>query len=151
MDMYIEKLEDLSIHYWLIGLFQDFPQLKIVDEFPDDDLTIPTVSHDIGRMDIEDFELGKRDGIRIRKWYIDIFAKTKTQREDIGYRIINALKEGITVYNYNEGFPPDTNPSEIGHLNVRARQYDPMQISPDLNDKLYYRAVIAFVAVNDKL
>jgi len=149
--MYIEKKEDQSIHYWLVALFQDAPFITLVDEFPDELLSIPTISNDVGRIDIEDFELGDKTGLRIRRWYIDIFAKTKTQREDFGYRIINALKDGINVYDYDEGFPPNNSPSKIGHLNVLARSYDPMKVSPDFTDKLYYRATISFVAVNDKL
>jgi len=149
--MYIEKKEDQSIHYWLVDLFQDVPFITLVDEFPETLLTIPTISNDVGRIDMEDLELGDRTGIRVRNWYIDIFAKTKTQREDFGYRILDALKNGINIYDYDEGFPPDVTPSKIGHLNVLARSYEPMRVSPDFTDKLYYRATISFVAVNDKL
>lgn len=149
--MYIEKKEDLSIHYWLADLFQDTPFVTLVDEFPQELLSIPTISNDVGRITIEPLELGDRTGLRVRNWSIDIFGKTKTQREDFGYRILNALKDGINVYDYDEGFPPDVTPSKIGHLNVLARSYDPMKVSPDFTDKLYYRATIMFVAENDKL
>jgi hypothetical protein len=149
--MYIEKKEDLSLHYWLVDLFQDAPFITLVDEFPEELLKIPTISSDVGRIEIEDLELGDREGIRIRNWYIDIFAKTKTQREDFGYRILNALKDGINVYDYDEGFPPNVTPSKIGHLNVLARSYEPMKVSPDFTDKLYYRTTINIVTVNDKL
>lgn len=149
--MYIEKKEDLSLYYWIKDLFSDTPFVTIKDEFPETELVIPTVSIDVGSVRIEQFELGNREGLRVRKWFVDIFAKNKTQREDFGYRILNALKDGIIVYNYDEGFPPNISPSKIGHLNVLSRSYDPMQISPDFSDKLYYRATVAFVAQNDTL
>ena len=149
--MYIEKKEDLSLYYWLKGLFSDTPFVTIVDEYPETEITIPTISIDVGVVEVTEFELGNREGLRIRNWYVDIFAKNKTQREDFGYRVLNALKDGIIVYNYDEGFPPNISPSKIGHLNVMMRRYDPLKVSPDFSDKLYYRATVAFVAHNDTL
>ena len=114
-------------------------------------MALPTVSVEAGRIDVEEFELGNRVGLRIRKWYIDIYAKNKSQRDDFGYRLLDVLKDGISVYNYDEGFPPDVSPTVIGHLQVLSKSYDPIRISADVVEKLYYRATISMVAQNDKV
>jgi len=42
------------------------------------------------------------------------FAQTKAQRDEIGYRILDSLEQCIPVYDYDEGFPPDTTPTNLG-------------------------------------
>ncbi len=147
--MYLERKEDLSIFYFLQGLFTDTPYIKIVDSFPEEDLVLPTISVDATAIDLLDFELGNRDGRRLRKWNIDIFANTKSQRDEIGYKILNELKNGIIVYNYDEGFPPSVTPSQESHMDVISRRMTIMKVFPEFTEKMYYRATIEVVATND--
>lgn len=147
--MYLERKEDLSVYYWLINKFSDAPYIKIEDGFPQGDLVLPTVAVEAGRIDVQEYELGNRDGLRVRRWYLDIYAVNKSQRDEFGYRLLNELKDGIPVYNYDEGFPPSVSPSRIGILVVEAKTYDPIRVNSLVTTSLYYRATVSFVAHDD--
>lgn len=147
--MYIYRKEDLSIYYFIKDLFLDTPFINIVDSYPDVILEVPTVSIDAGKLMEEPFELGNRDKVRIRRWYIDIFAKNKSQRDDFGYRILHNSKDGISIYNYDEGFPPDVTPSKIGHMAIVADSYEPIPVILEEHEKLYYRGQVILVTQND--
>lgn len=87
--------------------------------------------------------------VRIRRWYIDIFAKNKSQRDDFGYRILDNCKDGINIYDYDEGFPPDITPSKIGHMAVVARSFEPVAVFLEEHENLYYRGQVILVTQND--
>ena len=148
--MYKERLEDLSVYYFLKDKFPE-PLITIVDGFPEGTLVLPTIAVEAGKIDVVEFELGNRVGLRVRRWFIDIYAKNKSQRDEFGYRLLDVLKDGVPVYNYDEGFPPSVTPSLIGHLQVLSKSYNPIRISEDVVEKLYYRATISMVAQNDKV
>lgn len=149
MGMYLERLEDLSVYYFLSDTFIDASYITIVDGFPEGEMTLPTVAVEAGRIDVREYELGNRDGLRVRRWYIDLFAKTKSQRDEFGYRLLDVLKNGIPVYNYNEGFPPSATPSRVGTLVMEAKSYVPVRVVADTPENLYYRATVSFVAHDD--
>lgn len=148
-NMYLERLEDLSLYYLIKDSFSSVTDLTIVDGFPLTNLIIPSIAIEAGKLKLQEFELGNRDGLRYRKWYIDVFARNKSQRDEFGYKILNDLRDGIKVYDYNTGFPPSVTPPVIEHMNVKSREMDIIRIQPELVDKLYYRATITIVAVND--
>lgn len=147
--MLIYRLEDLSVYYFIKETFSGVSFLNIVDSFPEALLEVPTISIDAGLLREEPFELGNRDKIRERTWYIDIFAKNKSQRDDFGYTILANSKDGISIYDYNEGFPPSVTPSKIGHMDVIADSYEPIPVMLDENEKLYYRGQVILVTQND--
>jgi hypothetical protein len=150
--MNIYMLEDLSVNYFVKDLFAPFPMITIVDEFPKQVLSIPTISVVNGKLREEEYELGNSDTYRLRMWFIDIFAINKTQRDDFGYKILNELRtKGINVYDYNEGFPPDASPTLINHLSVIKRSYEPIDVIQSLNEKLYYRGQLILITKNDKV
>jgi hypothetical protein len=150
--MTIYRLEDLSMNYWVRGIFLPYnAQITYTDEFPEQVLTIPTVSIANGKISEEEFELGDSDGIRIRRWFIDIFAVNKSQRDDFGYLLLSECKKGINVLDYNEGFPPDASPTVINHLDVISRTYEPIDVIRQLNEKLYYRGQLILITKNDKV
>ncbi len=150
--MFKERKEDLSVYYWLKDVvFVSAPFITITDGFPDGELVLPTVAVEAGKVDVVGFELGNRDGLRVRRWYLDIYAKNKSQRDEFGYKLLDVLKDGIPVYNYDEGFPPLVTPSKIGNLTVLSHSYDPIKISADVTQTLYYRATVSIVAQNDKV
>jgi len=64
---------------------------------------------------------------------------------------LDVLKDGIPVYNYDQGFPPSVSPTRIGTLVVISKSYDPIRVSADVVEKLYYRATISMVAQNDTI
>ncbi len=138
----------MSVYFWLKDKFPE-SFINVVDGFPEGDLVLPTVAVELGRTDVQEFELGNRDGLRVRRWYIDIYAINKSQRDEFGYRLLNELKNGIPVYNYDEGFPPSVSPSRIGTLIVLSKMLDPVRINSLTTQKLYYRATVAFVAQDD--
>lgn len=145
----IYRLEDLSMYFFIKDMFQDVSFIAIEDSFPEKILTIPTISIDAGMLKEENFEIGNRDKVRIRTWYIDIFAKNKSQRDDFGYRILDQSKNGINVYDYNEGFPPDVSPSRIEHMEVLSISYEPIPVMLDESEKLYFRGQVILVTQND--
>ena len=153
--MLIYRLEDLSMFFFIKNMFLDVSFIEVVDSFPADSdgspqiLTIPTISIDAGMLKEELFELGDRDKVRIRTWYIDIFAKNKSQRDDFGYRILNLSKNGINVYDYNEGFPPDVAPTRVEHMDVLRISYEPIPVMLGENEKLYFRGQVIIDTQND--
>ncbi len=148
-NMPLERLEDLSVNYLIKDIFSSVSSLPIEDGFPEKNLIIPSVSVENGKIKLENFELGNRSHLRYRKWYFDVFAKTKSQRDDFSYLIMNSFDNGIFIYDYNTGFPPDVTPPVIEHMDVKSIEMDIIRIQPELVDKLYYRATITIVAVND--
>jgi len=145
--LYLERLEDLSVYYWLIDKFADAPFINIEDGFPNEDLTIPTISVEVDVIDTTPGELGNRKRIKLRVWYIDIFAHDKSQRDEYAYRVLNELESNIPVYDYDEGFPPDVSPSQIGCLIPEQIKVEVIKIMPALVDKLYYRSTVSFMAI----
>jgi hypothetical protein len=151
MTMLIYRLEDLSMFYFIKNMFSSTPFIEIVDSFPEQILTVPTISIDAGKLKEELFELGDRDKVRIRTWYIDIFAKNKSQRDDFGYKILAQTKNGMNIYDYNEGFPPDMAPTKIGHMDVLSISYEPIPVMLDEVEKLYFRGQVILVTQNDTI
>jgi hypothetical protein len=130
-------------------MFSDASSINIVDSFPEEILTVPTISIDAGRIKEEHYEVGSRDRIRVRIWYIDIFAINKSQRDDFGYRILDQSKDGINIYNYNEGFPPSVTPSRIEHFDVLNISYEPIPVILDEVQPKYFRGQVIIVTQND--
>jgi hypothetical protein len=146
--VYLERKEDLAIYYWLVNIFSATPGIKIVDGFPGQDLTIPTISVDWDQTEIHDIQLGDRSGSRLRTWYIDVFANNKSTRDEFAYKIHNELRNGITVYDIVNGVPTTTS---IGHLNILQRRIKVVRVDPELVSTMYYRASISILAENDIL
>lgn len=151
--MYRERKEDLSVYYWLKDLFSATSYITVVDGFPEDTLVPPVVSVDYMRLPAEHFELGNKERLGNRIWIIDVFAKNKSQRDEMAYAVLHALEESIPVYNYDEGFPPDVTPSGLGCLMIGDLvELEVIEIVPDLVDKLYYRERVTFTAeFSDKI
>lgn len=150
--MSIYRLEDLSMFYYTKNLFMDYPHIIIVDEFPKQILEVPTISVVNGKLIEERFELGNRDsGLRTRRWFIDIFAVNKSQRDDFAYKFLDDCDKGITVFDYNEGFPPAASPAAVNHLSVISKSYQPIDVLADVNEKLHYRGQIILITTNDKV
>lgn len=145
--MFSERKQDLSIYYWLKDdVFADTPFINIKDDFPTEALVLPTISVVSKSLRIFPYEIGNYKGLEPRVWYIDIFAQSKSQRDDFGYRILNRIEEDIPVYDYDEGFPPDVAPTQIGCLIPTEIRMEVIRVIPELVTTLYYRATISFEA-----
>lgn len=144
----IERLQDQSCFYWLKSTVPS--GVFIVDAFPtnvnstDTPLMLPTVSIEASRMLGVPFELGNYQPNEERLWTIDIFAKNKTQRDDLSYLIFNELSKNIPVFDYNEGFPPSISPTQLGALDVSDIETEPIYVFKDLVKDLYWRTQIRF-------
>jgi len=147
---YPETKEDISVLAFVKALFTTETFVTVVDEYPSTELTIPTVSVEQGDTILAEYEMGNRSGRRVRQYIVNVFAANKSQRDDFSYRVVNALENGIIVYNYNEGFPPEVTPSVLEHLNVVSRRIIPIEVLPELVEKLYFRSMVKFVATNDR-
>lgn len=146
-----ERKEDLSVYYYIKNHFSTYPQIRVVDEFPVEGLTIPTISVEAKTIEAYPFELGNRNRAQIRVWYIDVFAQNKSQRDDIGYTLLNLFENCIPVYNYDEGFPPDATPSQEGCMDVQELKMQIVRIDPNLVDKLYFRCTVSFTAIFNQI
>jgi len=139
--MELHRKFDLSIYYWLSGIVP--AAVNVVDGFPSDSLTLPTVS--VTQLDVTGlpFELGgdERD---LLFWRIDTFGETKTQRDNLASLVYRLLECNIDVNNYDEGFPPTVTPSKIGTLLVTKRKLRPVHTFEQLVDKLYWRSSVTF-------
>jgi hypothetical protein len=142
-----ERNEDLSIYYWLKDTFPAF--VTIQDGFPDAKLVIPTVSVEWDEITGYDFELGNRTPLKERLWYLDIFAKNKSQRDDFAYLLFNELDDGIPVYDYNDGFPSTTRLGTLIPVQRRIKNLHSFQEDEENPTELYYRAVVIFTATYD--
>jgi len=141
--MDIERKKDLSYYYWLKTLFTGLP-ITVVDEFPEDALVVPSVCIENGDVIVIPKEMGNRHGTRVRSWYVDVYAKNKVQRNEIAFKIIDALEESIPVYDYDEGFPPDVSPTQIGCMTNENIQMNTIRVLPELVEVLYWRVQISF-------
>jgi len=132
---------DRSIYFWLDDLVPSV--VTVTDGFPAGELVLPTVS--ITSLDVRgyDLELGacQRD---LHFWRIDIFSENEAQRDELAAIIYEELENNITVYNYDEGFPPSVAPSVIGKLLILQRRIHPIHVFTDLVDKFYWRKAITF-------
>jgi len=141
MTMFLERKQDQSVYYFIKNIFAAIPAVKVVDEYPNQLLTLPTVSVENMSLTIRPFEIGNRKGRRYAMWAIDVFATSKTQRDDIAYKILETLEYNIPVYDYDQGFPPTTVP-QIGVLQPEDIHYNIIKVIPALVDTLYWRSLI---------
>jgi len=144
MTMLLERLQDLSIYYYLTDLFTSYPTVEIFDGYPDSDLVIPSISIVNEDINFKPFELGNRKRKKERLWNIDVYGSNKAQRDELVSIIINDIEDGILVYDYNEGFPPSS-PSQIGTLSILDMGVRTVRIFPELVEKLYWRSSIRFL------
>lgn len=135
------RKEHLSIYYWLVDLLPSF--VTVTREFPlDEDLVLPSVSVTSEPGKGVPFELGGSDQTR-RMWNIHIFTKNIGQRDDYTSLIFRSLEDCITVYDYDQGFPPDSIP-QLGSLMIENRSYKPVRVYEDLVRKMYWRGLVNF-------
>jgi hypothetical protein len=148
MTMELERKQDTSIYIWLKSLFTDAPFINIVDGWPEGELNLPTIALEYDKITPTPFEMGNKINNRTRTWYIDIFAVNKSQRDEIGFRILNALETKIPVYDYDQGIPPTySGPwSVLGYLDPENVTLRNIKLFPELNEVMYYRAAVDFSA-----
>jgi hypothetical protein len=139
-----ESKRDFSVYYYIKNLLAAYPSVTVVDSFPVEKLKIPSVSVDAAGILVPPYELGNKMGISNRLWSIDVFAETKTQRDELGYKILTAIQSNIPVYDFDEGFPPTITPTIIDYLEPRNQQMTIINVNPVLVSLLYYRANIRF-------
>jgi hypothetical protein len=145
-NMLQERLEDLSVFYFLVDKFKADPLVTILDAFPIAKFKYPAIAIEWSDASASSFELGSKIKQASRMYIADIFALTSTQRDELSYKIFNYLDDTIPVYDYNEGFPPSVTPSLISGLEVTEKKLKVIKIYPELVEQMYYRATLTFVA-----
>jgi len=150
-DMQIERLQDLSMYYYIRQIMDDIGAsfVNVVDDYPDENLTLPTISIVGSDITTRPFELGNRKGHDVRIWFIEIFATNKSQRDDYAYLIKNKLMLGVPVYDYNEGFPPPT-PTQLGSMSCDEISTKPIKVFAELVSTVYWRRQIKVIAYYNK-
>jgi len=142
--MELERKQDLSIYYWLADLMQPYPMVTVNDGYPDEDLVLPSVTIESDTILPHLKEMGSRISWRRRFWTIDILALNKAQRDELTSIILNNIENGISVYDYDEGFPPGVSPTEIGLLSPSDWDVKTIRIFPALVEKMYWRNAMRF-------
>ncbi len=144
-----ERKIEISVYYYIKSLLPSF--VTVVDAFPmssntdNPQLSLPTVSVDSQDMRGMPFELGSIEKFE-RFWAIDIFAENKSQRDDYAYTLSRRLiSDTIPVYDYDQGFPPNVNPSQIGYLQIESVDAKPIYVFRELVQVLYWRTRITFI------
>lgn len=146
--MELNRKQDLSIYYFLEGILPTF--VTVVDGFPEGDLVLPTASVEALPIEGVPFELGGCDR-DTRFWRIDVFAENKSQRDDLAYKVYKELEKNVSVYNYDEGFPPAISPTRIGFMRCYDRRVAPIKVFDELVRKLYWRSAINFWTVHETI
>lgn len=145
--MELQRKQDLSLVYWLKDLLVGTPFITIVSEYTENDLVVPSIAVETGVTDGEPFELGNRELLQQREYYIDIYAQNISQRNDYAYKIFNELTEAVPVNNYDEGFPPDVTPSKIGNLLLKRIRIVPVEVNPELVENMHWRSAVIYTAL----
>lgn len=150
--MLLPRNIDLSVYYFLKGLLP--ANITVVDGYPtntlgmpDVGLALPTVAAERVSLSIRPYQLGGK-GLAYYLYVLTVYARTKTERDDITYTIQDQIDDAnIPVNDYNMGFPPDVVPSGIGTLVLDGPiTSDPIFVFPDMVEKLYWQSEIRFTA-----
>jgi hypothetical protein len=146
----LERKEDLSVYYFIKDKFiTTMPFITVLDAFPTEKFTYPAIAVEWESASATAFELGSKVSQHYRQFIIDIFALTKTQRDEIGYLLYNYLDDTIPVNDYDEGFSPSVVPSVISGLDVTEKKLTAIRIYPELTEQMYYRAQLVFEATRN--
>jgi hypothetical protein len=148
--MDIIRKQDKSVYYHVVNLFSTIPSVTIEDGFPiNKELVLPSVAVEGEELFLKDKEMGNRRGRKLRLWSLDVYGSNKEQRDEIVGILFNNLDAigVISVYDYDEGFPPSVSPTQLGVLKVDKESVTvtPIRIFPDLVEKLYWRSRIRFI------
>lgn len=148
--MHISRKIDLSIYYYLEDYLPD--NITIREGFPtgyggdpEGELELPTVAVENLGISRLPYELAAVN----LPWYsyaIDIYAKTKAQRDDLAAMIAEYLDSTpIPVNDYDEGFPPEVSPTRLGTFVISGEIGNkPIYVFPEITPKLYWRRIIDF-------
>lgn len=139
--MQLQRKFDLSLFYWLQDNVPS--SVNVEDGFPQGELILPTVSTTLLDTSGIPLELGGAE-INAEFWRIDVFAKNKAQRDNLAYTLFSELEQNVAVYDYDEGFPPGSSPTQLGTLIVSKRNLRPVHVFSELVEKMYWRSSIVF-------
>lgn len=145
--MELESLQNKSMYYWLKGILAPYPIVNVTDDYPDQELQLPTVVIQGEDVALFEFEQGSRRRIGKYLWVIDIYASNKSQRDELASKIIRNIDTYgyMDVYDYNEGFPPATSPTKLGNMSIIGEvRVSKIKSLPSLMEKLYWRTAIRF-------
>jgi hypothetical protein len=153
--MQLSRKVDLSVYYYVKDYLETLTDLVTVvdgypvdyDGSPDGELVLPTVAVERRPIKIVPYQLGGPSPTAEYSYSLDVFAKTKAQCDDIAYMLQAELDDNnIAVYDYDEGFPPDVSPTQIGALILTGPiENRRVYVFPEITPLLYWRAVVDFM------
>ena len=149
--MHLLRKQDLSVYYFLVDMFSAYDFVNIADGYPDEELVLPTIAVEAMDVDSIPHELGNRVGLKDRFWNIEVFALNKAQRDEFAYLIMDNLEVGVSINDYDEGFPPDVVPTKIGALDISNLTLTVVTIFPTIQEKMYWRMSITFTSIFNQL
>lgn len=146
--------EDLSIYFFVVSSIGSNLK-KVVDSYPYNEiesniLELPCASVEHVMTSDRQGELGAN--WFVREWSINIFAKTDTQRDELGDAMFRALDNAIPVRDFSVGnWIKDTGKTILGadlrlieYINVSDREMTPVYTWAMGARPSYWRVNIAF-------
>lgn len=138
------RLADKSLHYYLENQLNTIwgSFLSVKDSYPNtlEEITVPLVSVDYTTGRLNPLEIGTDENEDIMYFMIDIFARGKSERDDLLYIIMNLLSSGCNVVQFSGGSAG----ANIGHMYFEDISARPMYaFGPDIPTKVAYRAEVS--------
>lgn len=108
--------------------------VNVVEAFPEDEIVLPTVSIENETISERPFEIGSSSTKDMRLWfYIDVFAKRSGQRTDLIDILKNYFDNDIPVYNYNSGFPINSDGTKNDSFDAETQRLGYLQAEDSIN------------------
>lgn len=104
---------------------------------PETEIVLPIVAIEYSTQQSFPIELGSRDGT-LRTFVVSILGREEAETDDIAQQIYEWFRDNdVTLKNYNQGFPPSVDPTEIGTMRIDNVKLIPIRIigSPDVADR----------------
>ncbi len=141
--MFIEENAHFSLIHHLKNQFGSLAQ--VLDSFPEKFLDTPTLAIDIQSIRFTKFQIGDYNNIREVNWLVDIFARTKSQRDRIIFKAMASLEKPIPIYDFGVNFPPPL-PPQVGVIRPIMITLDFIDIKIDNPEEIFYRGAGTFTA-----
>jgi len=141
--MFIEEKAHFSLFYKLKSEFGN--TVTVSDSYQDTPIAVPILTIDLSFIDFSKFEIGSYNYIRRVNWIVDVFAKTKNQRDSIVFKLMNILEQKVPIYDYDLGFPPTPVPM-IGSLVPNKLRIEFVKIESEEPEELFYRGIGVYLA-----
>lgn len=136
--MYQSKKEYLAMYYFLEDTLSGLGIVNVVNGYPKEGITLPTVALSWTRLTGQALELGNSKLLKRVDFNIDIYAANESQRDDLCYVLFDAFDAPIPVWDIVNGIKTTT---KLGCLDTLERDFTVVPLIMDSVDELQYLAI----------